>query len=406
MMKLFKKLTAGALAVAATLTMAVSCGGGDGGNSAQNPSSESTKQPTSEELATTTALNVAIFNSGLGTVYFDEMAKDFEEYVKDKSYEVIVEKGIIKNITPYVDIEKKFLIVSDDRIPNVYINTIKKQLKKVDVFIFPHGENNKSLDNYKLIIERLVKEDFSRKDYIIALGGGVVSDLAGFVASTYKRGMNLINIPTTTLAMVDASVGGKVALNFDKLKNVIGAFYHPNYILIDIDTLETLPKRHYINGVIEALKTGMIGDKELYNIFFNGDYREHIEEIIYRSLQYKIKIVEQDEKEENIRKVLNFGHTFGHAYETYFLMKNYLHGEAVALGIVTISKDKPYLEDIKKLFTKWGIKLNINVEKDKIINIIRNDKKCDDDIVDLIIVDEIGKSKIAPTKIEDLSRYL
>ena len=315
-------------------------------------------------------------------------------------------KGIIKNITPYVDIEKKFLIVSDDRIPNVYINTIKKQLKKVDVFIFPHGENNKSLDNYKLIIDRLVKEDFSRKDYMIALGGGVVSDLAGFVASTYKRGMNLINIPTTTLAMVDASVGGKVALNFDKLKNVIGSFYHPNCILIDIDTLETLPKRHYINGVIEALKTGMIGDKELYNIFFNGDYRDHIEEIIYRSLQYKIKIVEQDEKEENIRKVLNFGHTFGHAYETYFLMKNYLHGEAVALGIVTISKDKPYLEDIKKIFTKWGIKLNINVEKDKIINIIRNDKKCDDDIVDLIIVDEIGKSKIVPTKIEDLSRYL
>ena len=326
--------------------------------------------------------------------------------LKDKSYEVIVEKGIIKNITPYVDIEKKFLIVSDDRIPNVYINTIKKQLKKVDVVIFPHGENNKSLKNYQLVIDKLIQGDYSRKDYIIALGGGVVTDLAGFVASTYKRGMNLINIPTTTLAMVDASVGGKVALNFDKLKNVIGSFYHPNYILIDIDTLETLPKRHYINGVIEALKTGMIGDKELYNIFFNGDYRDHIEEIIYRSLQYKIKIVEQDEKEENIRKVLNFGHTFGHAYETYFLMKNYLHGEAVALGIVTISKDKPYLEDIKKIFTKWGIKLNINVEKDKIINIIRNDKKCDDDIVDLIIVDEIGKSKIVPTKIEDLSRYL
>lgn len=326
--------------------------------------------------------------------------------LKDKSYEVIVEKGIIKNITPYVDIEKKFLIVSDDRIPNVYINTIKKQLKKVDVVIFPHGENNKSLKNYQLVVDKLIQGDYSRKDYIIALGGGVVTDLAGFVASTYKRGMNLINIPTTTLAMVDASVGGKVALNFDKLKNVIGSFYHPNCILIDIDTLETLPKRHYINGVIEALKTGMIGDKELYNIFFNGDYREHIEEIIYRSLQYKIKIVEQDEKEENIRKVLNFGHTFGHAYETYFLMKNYLHGEAVALGIVTISKDKPYLEDIKKLFTKWGIKLNINVEKDKIINIIRNDKKCDDDIVDLIIVDEIGKSKIVPTKIEDLSRYL
>lgn len=326
--------------------------------------------------------------------------------LKDKSYEVIVERGIIKNFTPYVDIEKKFLIVSDDRIPNVYINTIKKQLKKVDVVIFPHGENNKSLKNYQLVIDKLIQGDYSRKDYIIALGGGVVTDLAGFVASTYKRGMNLINIPTTTLAMVDASVGGKVALNFDKLKNVIGSFYHPNCILIDIDTLETLPKRHYINGVIEALKTGMIGDKELYNIFFNGDYRDHIEEIIYRSLQYKIKIVEQDEKEENIRKVLNFGHTFGHAYETYFLMKNYLHGEAVALGIVTISKDKPYLEDIKKIFTKWGIKLNINVEKDKIINIIRNDKKCDDDIVDLIIVDEIGKSKIVPTKIEDLSRYL
>ena len=200
---------------------------------------------------------------------------------------------------------------------------------------------------YQRVIDHLLHLDFSRNDYIIALGGGVVLDLCGFVASTFKRGLHLINIPTTTLSMVDSSIGGKVAINHSKLKNVIGSFYHPDVVLIDPETLLTLPKRHFINGTIEALKTGLIGDEQLYRIFFEDDYKEKYDEIIYRSLLFKAKIVMEDEKEQSIRKILNFGHTFGHAYESYFAMKYYLHGEAVALGILWRIK-----KSIKKMETK------------------------------------------------------
>ncbi len=326
--------------------------------------------------------------------------------LNDKSYPVVIEHDLLNNISSFLDLTKKALIITDDGVPSIYIKTIKKQLKKGETLIIPHGESSKSLEMYQRIIDHLLHLDFSRKDYIIALGGGVVLDLCGFVASTFKRGLHLINIPTTTLSMVDSCVGGKVALNHYNLKNIIGSFYHPDAVLIDPNTLQTLPKRHFINGTIEALKTGMIGDKELYNLFFQDDYKEHYDEIIYRSLLFKAKIVMEDEKEQSIRKILNFGHTFGHAYESYFAMKYYLHGEAVALGILTISKDKYYYDDLKNLFKKWKLKTDINVEKEKIINFIKNDKKSDNDNIDLIVVDNIGEAKIVPTKIEDLNIYL
>lgn len=326
--------------------------------------------------------------------------------LKEKTYPVIIEHGLLNKVSSFLNTSKKALIITDDGVPSIYVKNVKKQLKKSEVLIIPHGEKSKSLEMYQRVIDHLLHLDFSRNDYIIALGGGVVLDLCGFVASTFKRGLHLINIPTTTLSMVDSSIGGKVAINHSKLKNVIGSFYHPDVVLIDPETLLTLPKRHFINGTIEALKTGLIGDEQLYRIFFEDDYKEKYDEIIYRSLLFKAKIVMEDEKEQSIRKILNFGHTFGHAYESYFAMKYYLHGEAVALGILTISKDKPYYEELRNLLKKWKLKTDVNVDQEKIINLIRNDKKTDNDHIDLIVVNKIGEAEIVSTPIKKLSKYL
>ena len=158
--------------------------------------------------------------------------------------------------------------------------------------------------------------------------------------------------------------------------------------------------------IIEALKTGIIGDRELYSIFFEKDYKERIDEIIYKSLKFKAKIVEADEKENRLRKILNFGHTFGHAYEAYFSMKDYLHGEAVALGMLTVSKGESYYQELKNLFKKWKIKTEINVDANKILNLIFNDKKMNKTSIDLIKVKEIGSAEIIETEIGDLKKYL
>ena len=210
-------------------------------------------------------------------------------------------------------------------------------------------------------MEYCIKVNLSRKSLIIALGGGVVGDVAGFASMTYKRGLHFINIPTTTLSMVDSSIGGKTAINYNSTKNVIGGFYQPDIVLIDVNT-------------IEALKTGLLGDKELFDILKNSDFKDNYEEIIYRSLMFKKKIVEEDEKENGIRKILNFGHTFGHAIEAYYHMNGFLHGEAIGIGMLLVSKDKPYYQDLKDILNKWKVNTNINIgDENKILKLIEND---------------------------------
>ena len=189
--------------------------------------------------------------------------------LKSKSYKVIIEKGILSKVNNFINKDKKILIVSDDLVPFNYIQCVQNQFNNAYTYIFQHGEKNKNFDTYLNIINTLMKNNFSRHDYVIALGGGVVGDVAGFASMTYKRGLHFVNIPTTTLSMVDSSIGGKTAINYNSTKNVIGGFYQPDIVLIDVNTLFTLPKRHFINGTIEALKTGLLGDKELlWNYYF------------------------------------------------------------------------------------------------------------------------------------------
>ena len=186
--------------------------------------------------------------------------------LQKNKYDVIIKDNLLDEVANFVEPNKKYFIISDEGVPSSYINRVSNLLKGSEYYIVAKGEKSKSLATYHKILKYLLTGNYCKSDYIIALGGGVVGDLAGYVAATYKRGMNFINIPTTTLAMVDSSIGGKVALNLEGVKNCIGTYYHPQVVLIDPKVLETLPKRHINNGMIEALKTGLIGDEILFNL--------------------------------------------------------------------------------------------------------------------------------------------
>ena len=249
-------------------------------------------------------------------------------------------------------------------------------------------------------------ENFDRHDQIIALGGGIVCDLTGFVASTYKRGIDFINIPTTSLAMIDASVGGKTAINFNGVKNVIGTFYDAKAVIIDSTVLETLPKRHLYNGLVEALKMGLCLDRELYKIFLKNDYLNKIDIIIEKSVSSKLKIVEKDPKENNLRKVLNFGHTIGHAIEAANLDKIY-HGEAVGIGMLFAIKNKELKEQVKKILLGMGINCGeFPIKPKELIEYILNDKKKNNEKIDFIILEDVEKFTIVPLSLEEITALI
>ena len=213
-------------------------------------------------------------------------------HLTEHTSKIYIEKDSRLHLKDYMDMDCKIMIITDDGVPEKYRNEILQQCKKGYLFVARQGEETKSFAVYQKIIERLLELDFSRKDMIIALGGGVIGDLSGFVAATFKRGMRYSSIPTTTLSQIDSSIGGKTAVNVGKVKNVAGTFYHPEVVLIDIHTLETLPERHFNNGLVEAVKAGMIADEQLFSLFENAeDIKENLEEIIIRALKVKKSVV-------------------------------------------------------------------------------------------------------------------
>src|SRR5579862_7344926 len=237
--------------------------------------------------------------------------------------------------------QKKLVIVTDDTVDHLYANHLLKQLKNANplLFTFPAGEQSKSAEIKSKIEEKMIQANCDRDTLLIALGGGVVGDLAGFIAATYMRGISYIQVPTTLLAMVDSSVGGKTSINTPQGKNLIGAFWQPKTVVADIHCLKTLPEVHCVNGLIEAIKMFLTNDADYFHYvnthldrFFHKD-EIVLQKIIERAVQIKVDIVSQDETEKNLRMTLNFGHTIGHALEkiTGYAI---LHGFAVALGIL------------------------------------------------------------------------
>ena len=335
---------------------------------------------------------------------------------KTQNYSIIIGSNLTKKISNIFENNSiKFqncLLIIDNKIPNAKILEIKKSLKKKNIFTFliKANENNKNLKNVNKILEILLKKNFSRKDCIISIGGGITGDIVGFAASQYKRGLKFINIPTTLLAQVDSSIGGKTGVNTKYGKNLIGTFYQPNLVISDIEFLKTLPKREINCGYGEILKHSLISDKKFY-IFLNKNRKKifnlvspYIDKSIYESCKIKKNIVEQDERENGLRKVLNFGHTFAHAFEASLNYSRRLnHGEAVILGMNTalnfcsenrLIKKRDYDSIIQHIINN---KLPSSIKKFfkkndayKILSFMLNDKKNESNKINLVLLKKIG----------------
>jgi 3-dehydroquinate synthase len=284
------------------------------------------------------------------------MAKELFAGQRNNKYKIVVNKDAIspKNLAPLVKEHNKALIISDDGVPSKIVKQVTaicKPSAKVFQIILQHGEKAKSVQNFQKILNFLANNNFDRTDLIIAVGGGVVGDISGYVASSYLRGIQFIQIPTTLLAQVDSSVGGKTAINISAGKNLVGAFYNPKGVIIDTSVLTTLSNREFKAGLAEVIKYAIIQDKSLFALLKKYSQQillkdpHKIEEIIFASIQTKAKIVTKDEKENGIRAILNFGHTFGHAIEAHGKYKKILHGEAVAKGMKVASRIS-YLENL------------------------------------------------------------
>ena len=306
------------------------------------------------------------------------------------------------------------MVVTNDTVGPLYFDSLKKQLEesgfKVCECVLKDGEAYKIIDSFWEIQTALLENNFARDSAIIALGGGVVGDMAGFAASTYQRGIPFIQIPTTLLAMVDSSVGGKTAINHPLGKNMIGAFYQPKAVIADLDTLKTLPKRELTAGLGEVVKTAIIYDAEFFCYLeenlekvFSYDL-EVIGRIVKNCCQVKASVVSEDEKERGLRAILNYGHTFGHAIEAFLGFGTWLHGEAVGLGMVIASAlgrkrglisaqdDERMLQLCRKALLP--VKIPENMTADDFIQHMRHDKKVRQGTIRYVLPTAIGKVDI------------
>lgn len=318
-------------------------------------------------------------------------------------YSVTVERGAIKNLNRYFNLDRKVLIVTDSEVPEIYSKTVKKQCKAGEIFTFACGEESKTLDTYTEIIKVLTNGGYCRYDCIVAVGGGVVGDIAGFAAATYMRGIDFYNLPTTLLSQVDASIGGKTAVNFCDCKNQIGAFYPPKAVVIDVDTLKTLDARQISNGLFESVKMAACFDSQLFSLFESGDVYGNIEEIIIRSLKIKKAVVEKDEKESGYRKALNFGHTVGHAIESN--RKDLYHGECIALGMLYFSSEE-VRRRLKAVYRKLDFFTGNTVPCKQLSDTVSHDKKKSGDKIDVVTVEQIGGFKTESISFEKLCKII
>lgn len=325
----------------------------------------------------------------------------------ERSYDIILKRGALQWVGQLADLDRRVLIVTDSGVPAQYAETVRAQCREGTIVTVPQGEASKSLAVFARLQQAALDAHLGRGDLIAAVGGGVVGDLAGFVAATYMRGIDFINCPTTTLSQIDSSIGGKVAVDLGETKNVIGAFWQPKLVVIDPDTLATLPRRQFVNGLAEAVKAGLICDPELFGIFEREDPEEKIEEILYRSLQVKKKIVEQDETDRGQRAALNFGHTLGHGIEAVRGVRGrrkngYYHGECVALGMLPMIEDRQLAKRVRGVYRKLGLPARAGYNKEKVLAQMLHDKKAGGGQIALVKVPGLGCWRLDKVPVEAL----
>lgn len=334
------------------------------------------------------------------------------------SYPIHIENGILAKtgeLVSEVFSGKKIMIVSDDNVFPLYGEIITKALSdsgfECHSFVLPHGEPTKSFQSLPKIYEALINAKLTRSDLLIALGGGVIGDLAGFAASSYLRGIKFVQIPTSLLAQVDSSVGGKVAVDLPQGKNLVGAFYHPKAVIIDPDVLNTLPDHFISDGMGEVIKYGCIKDKELFELLCRhtsfDDLKPKLTQIIARCVDIKRIVVEADQFDLGERILLNFGHTLAHTIEQHFNYERESHGEAVGIGMYQITKiaeekgltTSECAEQIKKALEIYKLPDNSNLPIDVLTDAISLDKKNLNNHLNVVLLHDIGDSYVYPTDV-------
>lgn len=335
-----------------------------------------------------------------------------------RSYPIWIGRDILQQLVSFLErlhigTKQKLLLVTDSQVAPLYASTIVEQLKEegyqIYLYTIPAGESSKSFTQYERIITYALENKLDRRSVVLALGGGVVGDLAGFVASTFMRGISFIQIPTTILAH-DSSVGGKVAINHPLGKNMVGSFYQPIAVLYDTATLVSLPKREVLSGLAEVLKHGFIWDADF--VEWLATHREKLvgleepflSEALYRGCQIKASVVARDEREESLRAILNFGHTFGHAFEALGEYQTYTHGEAISIGMAlaaelsSIQYDNPSIaRTVSSLLEAYGLPIHwgdLPWDIDEILEKMYADKKVVSGSLNLILLRKIGQAEL------------
>lgn len=331
----------------------------------------------------------------------------------ERSYPILLGNGLLGTpnlLEPYT--ASQAMVVSNAAVSGLYLDKLRRSLvgvDQIDVVVIGDGETFKTLETYARILDALIDKRHNRATTVVALGGGVVGDVAGFAAATYQRGVGLVQVPTTLLALVDSSVGGKTAVNHAAGKNLIGAFYQPRAVVADVALLATLPEREFRAGLAEVIKYGVIADAAFF-----GWLESHIDDLIgrdptclihavRRSCEIKAEVVCDDEREQGRRMILNFGHTFGHAIEAVTAYEQYLHGEAVAVGMgmamdlsVRLGRSDPRdAERVRRLIERSGlVAAALDVDEEAMLDAMGMDKKVTDGRIRFIVCDGIGRVSV------------
>lgn len=333
------------------------------------------------------------------------------------SYPIYIEPGILAHVEQYISQVfhgKKIMIISDDNVFPLYGRKLIQALPSYECssLVLPHGETTKSFQTLPQIYTAMLEQRITRSDLVIALGGGVIGDLAGFAASSYLRGVKLVQIPTSLLAQVDSSVGGKVAVDLPQGKNLVGAFYHPKLVLIDPQVLDTLPQRFITDGMGEVIKYGCIKDAALFETLSAHrsfeDLKEQLASIIYRCVDIKRIVVEQDQFDTGERMLLNFGHTLAHTIEQHYQYGRESHGEAVAIGMYQITKiaEEAGLtapgeaQKIAHVLKAYGLPATCGLPMADLTDAVKLDKKNLDDHLNVVLLHKIGDSYVYPTDLD------
>ena len=324
------------------------------------------------------------------------------------SDDIHIGEGLLSKVCEIFDVGRRVLVVTDSGVPAEYAKAVAEAIPEARVVTLPMGEGTKSISGFETLLLAMADYEMTRRDAVIAVGGGVIGDLVGYAAASYMRGIDFYNIPTTILSSVDSSIGGKTAINLGGIKNIVGAFHQPKGVIVDTATLSTLDERQVAAGLAEAVKMAACFDAELFSSFERMTREEilnNIGDIITASLKIKKAVVEEDVKESGLRKVLNFGHTFGHCIEAKEELAGLLHGECVALGMLPMCSES-VRERLVKVLAKLGLPTEYKGDVDGALAYLSHDKKAVAGGVVAVFVNEIGTFEMKKVTLEEFENIV